>query len=88
MVGNRPCPRGHCIARLSSPILIPDLSVQRYSLVSVVNAPKSLFVQLEEMGLVQSLETAEPLHPMLKEMEDYLAAQPRPELARLSPGTP
>ena len=66
------------------PHLMDNLSVRRYSLVQVVNVLKSLLVQLEEMGLTQSLATTEPLRPMLKEMEDYLAREPKPELARLN----
>ena len=36
------------------------------------------------MGLAQSLGAAEPFRPMLAEMEDYLARQPKPELAQLN----
>ena len=66
------------------PGLLENLPAQRYSLLGVVNAVKSLLVQLEEMGLQQSLRAAEALRPMLAEMEDYLAGQSKPQLAHLT----
>ena len=66
------------------PGLMENLSAQRYSVLHVVKVMKSLLVQLEEMGLAQSLQVAEPFRAMLAEMEDYLAKQPKPELAHLN----
>jgi hypothetical protein len=66
------------------PGLMENLSAQRYSVVQVVNVMKSLLVQLEEMGLAQSLQVAEAFRPMLAEMEGYLARQAKPELAHLN----
>ena len=53
-------------------------------MLGVVNVMKSLLVQLEEMGLAQSLREAEAFRPMLAEMEDYLARQSNPQLAHLT----
>ncbi len=66
------------------PGLLENLSTQRYSVLHVVNVLKSLLVQLEELGLAQSLRVAEAFRPMLKQMEDYLAGQAKPQLARLT----
>jgi hypothetical protein len=66
------------------PGLMENLPWQRYSVLGVVNVIKSLLVQLEAMGLEQSLRTAEAFRPMLAEMEDFLARQPKPQLARLT----
>lgn len=66
------------------PNLMDNLSARRYSVMQVVNVIKSLLVQLEEMGLAQSLRVADAFRPMLAEMEQYLARQPKPELAHLT----
>ena len=65
------------------PNLMENLSSQRYSLVQVVNVLKSLLVQLEEMGLAQSLRAADAFRPMLKEMEVPVRGS-EPELAHLN----
>jgi hypothetical protein len=64
--------------------LVNNMSPRRYSVVNVVNALKSLLVQLNEMGLPQSLKVAEPLRPMLAQMEVYLSAQPNPHNATVT----
>jgi hypothetical protein len=66
------------------PGLMENLSARRYSVVQVVGAVKSLLVQLEEMGLVQSLQVADAYRPMLAEMEDFLAKQAAPQNAHLT----
>jgi len=66
------------------PGLLENLSAERYSVLSVVNVVKSLLVQLEEMGLAQSLRAAEAFRPMLAEMEDYLTRQSKPQFAHLA----
>jgi hypothetical protein len=66
------------------PELMENLSAQRYSVLNVVNVLKSLLVQLEEMGLEQSLRAAEPFRAMLAEMEGFLTRQQKPELAHLT----
>ncbi len=66
------------------PGLMENLSAQRYSVLHVVNVIRSLLVQLEEMGLLQSLRVADAFRPMLAEMEDYLARQAKPELAHVT----
>ncbi len=66
------------------PNLMENLSAGRFSLMHVVNALKSLLVQLEEMGLGESLRVAEAFRPMLKEMEEYMARQAQPQLAYLT----
>jgi hypothetical protein len=63
-----------------------NLPSQRYSVVGVVNVMKSLFVQLEEMGLEQSLKVAEAFRPMLAEMEVFLSRQAKPQFAHLNDG--
>ena len=65
------------------PRLTENLPAQRYSVAHVANTVKSLLVQLEEMGLAQSLRAAEPFRPMLAEMEDFLARQSKPRPAQL-----
>jgi len=66
------------------PGLMENLSVQRYSVLQVVNVMKSLLVQLEGMGLAQSLQVAEAFRSMLAEMENYMAQQPKPQFAHLN----
>jgi len=66
------------------PNLMGNLPAGRYSVPNVVNVLKSLLVQLEELGLVQSLRASEPFRAMLKGMEEYLARQPKPELTHLT----
>jgi hypothetical protein len=66
------------------PGLLENLPNRRYSVANVVNVVKSLLVQLEEMGLHQSLRAAEPLRPMLKEMEEYQARLKPPQYAFLN----
>ena len=66
------------------PGLLENLSVRRYSVTNVVNALTSLLVQLQEMGLEQSLHVAEPLRAMLSEMENYVATQKNPHAALLN----
>jgi hypothetical protein len=66
------------------PNLMENLPGQRYAVMKVVNVLKSLLVQLQELGLEQSLRVAEPFRPMLKEMEEYLARAPKPQLAYLT----
>jgi len=66
------------------PNLMDNLSVRRYSVLQVMNTLRSLLLQLEEMGLRQSLLVADAFRPMIAEMEDYLAKQPKPELAHLN----
>jgi hypothetical protein len=63
------------------PRLMENLSARRYSVMQVVTALKALLVQLEEMGLAESLRVAEPFRPMVKEMDEYLASQANPQLA-------
>src|SRR5208337_3986988 len=66
------------------PGLMDNLSARRYSVLGVVNVVKSLLVQLEELGLEQSLREAAAFRPMLAEMEDYLSRQAKPQLAHLT----
>jgi hypothetical protein len=65
------------------PKLLANLPMTRYSVMQVAGVIRTLLAQLEEMGLAESLREAEPLCPMLKELEDYLSRQAKPELARL-----
>ncbi len=66
------------------PNLLHNLPPRRYSVVEVVTATKSLLVQLQDLGLAESLRVAEPLRPMVKSMEDYLSQQPNPRAAYLT----
>ena len=68
------------------PELMGNLARRRYSVLQVVNVLKALLVQLEEMGLAESLRTAETFRPMLAEMEDFLGRQAKPEVAQLNDG--
>jgi len=66
------------------PCLMENLSAQRYSVLHVANVIKSLLVQLEEMGLIHSLNVAEAFRPMLAEMEKFLSTQAAPQNAKLN----
>jgi hypothetical protein len=58
------------------PKLLENLSNRRYSVANVASAVRSLLVQLEELGLGESLRVAEAFRPMLKQMEGYIAGLP------------
>jgi hypothetical protein len=66
------------------PNLMDNLPARRYPVMPVLGVLKATLVQLEEMGLEQSLRAAEPFRPMLKDMEDYLAQVAEPERAYLN----
>lgn len=66
------------------PNLMENLSATRYSVMRVANVVKALLIQLHEMGLQESLKTAGPFLPLVKEMEDYLVRAPTPQLAFLN----
>ena len=66
------------------PNLLENLPRTRYSVKHVVEVILSLLVQLQEMQLTKSLETAEAFRPMVGEMETYLKQTPDPEGAFLN----
>ena len=53
-------------------------------MVNVVEVLRSLLVQLQELQLPLSCQTAAPFQPMLKEMEGFLATSPAPRTVRLN----
>jgi hypothetical protein len=65
------------------PNLLENLPPTRYSVKHTVEVIRSLLVQLEEMQLKKSLETAEHFRPMLQQMEEYLSQTPNPDTAFL-----
>jgi len=66
------------------PNLMENLPPQRYSVLRVVEALKSLMFLLEEMKLSQSLKAASAFRPMLNEMEAFLKGQKAPGSAFLN----
>ena len=83
--------RGICSASLAptaSLAMFPDLSenvpCHRYLVANVVQVLRSLLVQLQELQLPLSCQAAAPFHPMLKEMEEYLAHSPATRAAYLN----
>jgi hypothetical protein len=70
----------------SYPDLAENLPGRRYLVVNVVKVLKSLLAQLDELKLPQSCQAAESLHPMLQEMEDFLARSPAPGAVFLNDG--
>ena len=58
------------------PNLTMNLPAARYPVRKVIEVIKSIFLQLEELDLQQSLKSAEPLRPMLDEMENFMASVP------------
>ncbi len=50
----------------------------------VAEVLRSLLIQLQEMGLAESLQVAEAFRPMLREIEDYLAQVKSPQEAYLT----
>ena len=65
------------------PHLMENLPGNRYSVMKVVEVLRSLVIQLQELGLTRALAAAEPLRPMLAEMEAYISQTPTPEGAIL-----
>jgi hypothetical protein len=65
------------------PNLMENLPLQRYSVLHIVEAIKSLLVLLQEMKLEQSRRAAAGFQPMLKEMQTFLAGRKTPEGAYL-----
>jgi hypothetical protein len=65
------------------PHLMENLPAQRYSVSKLVEVLRSLLIQLEEMGLTQTLAAAANFRPMLAEMEAYLGQTPNPQSAIL-----
>lgn len=63
------------------PRLIENLPSNRYRVMSVVETLRSLFIQLEELSLEQTLAEAQQLLPLLQQMETYLAENPDPTTA-------
>ena len=83
--------RGICSASLTPTgtlAAFPDLSEnvpsQRYLVANVVQVLRSLLVQLQELQLPLSSQAAAPFHPMLREMEEFLAKSPAPRAAFLN----
>jgi hypothetical protein len=66
------------------PKLMENLPAMRYSAMRVAEVLKAILVQLQEIGLEQSLRMAEAYRPMLKEIEDYLATTTAPQAAFLN----
>jgi hypothetical protein len=64
--------------------LLENLPNRRYAVLNVANVVKALLVQLEELGLQESLRVAESLRPMLQEMEDFQAGLKPPQYAFLN----
>jgi hypothetical protein len=65
------------------PHLMENLPATRYSVMKVVEVLRSLLIQLQELGLSQSLAAAEGFRPMLADMEAYVKQTPSPEAAIL-----
>lgn len=60
------------------PHLMENLPAQRYGVLKVVELLRSVLIQLEELGLKQSLDAAAGFRSMLAEMEAFLAQTPQP----------
>lgn len=65
------------------PHLMENLPATRYNVMKVVEVLRSLLIQLQELGLAQSLAVAEGFRPMLAEMENYVNQTPAPAAAVL-----
>lgn len=60
----------------SYPDLMENLPTQRYDVAKVMAVIRSLLIQLEEMGLGQSLAAADQLRPMLGQVEAFINENP------------
>ncbi len=58
------------------PNLAANLPAQRSDASKVISVIKSLLIQLEELGAMQSLAAAGELRPMVAQMEAYLSEAP------------
>jgi hypothetical protein len=54
------------------PRLVANLPPNRYPVIKVVEVIKALLVQLEDLGLSQTLAEAQQFRPLLEQMEAYL----------------
>ena len=54
------------------PRLVANLPPNRYPVIKVVEVIKALLVQLEALGLSQTLAEAQQFRPLLEQMETYL----------------
>lgn len=61
------------------PVLIENYPSKRYAVLHVVEALSGLLEQLGELELNKTAAAAEPLQPMLKEMQDALKSSPQPQ---------
>ncbi len=66
------------------PDLQDNVPPRRYAVANVVEVLRSLVVQLGELQLPLSSQAARAYHPMLKEMEAFLATSPSPRTAYLT----
>ncbi len=66
------------------PNLMANLPPYRYSAMRVAEVLRSLLIQLQEMGLAESLQVAEAFRPMLGQIEEYLAQVKSPQEAHLT----
>jgi hypothetical protein len=66
------------------PNLMANLPSYRYSAMHVAEVLRSLLIQLQEMGLAESLQVVEAFRPMLSEIEEYLAQVKSPQEAYLT----
>jgi hypothetical protein len=66
------------------PNLMGNLPPYRYSAMRVAEVLRSLLIQLQEMGLAESLQVAEAFRPMLGQIEEYLAQVKSPQEAHLT----
>ena len=60
------------------PALAANQPGLRFEVPRVVEMLQGLLSDLESLKLAAALEAAEPFRPMLKEMEDFLNADPKP----------
>ena len=58
------------------PNVMSNQPESRYSVAKVVEASRALLLQLESLGLKETLAAAAPLVPMVEEMEQALKAAP------------
>lgn len=58
------------------PDLTENLPAQRFDATKVMAVSRSLLIQLEEMGLQESLSAAEAIRPMLAQVESFINENP------------
>jgi len=61
------------------PLLTENQPPARFSVRRITEVLKSLLIQLDDLGLERSLAAAEPLRPILAEMQKYLDQAPAPD---------